>query len=164
MITMDVFGKGGAGLGGLGVTPGGGTPDNPQKTDDKTDPQKTDNKTGTQAQQQEKTEGDVVDLSAGDGTRSLKTRGLAQLQARRLKAARGLKIVNGKLRLDLSKHNVELARKLRGRSLDSLVVGDPTKAGTAGTIREEALADSEQIMSYVVRYYEAQAGKTPSPQ
>ena len=54
-----------------------------------------------------------------------------------------------------------LSRKLR--SLGSLIDSDPSKAGTAGTIHEEALADIELIMSYEVRYYDRPAGLIAPP-
>ncbi len=140
LITMDVFGKGA----GLSVTPGGGSGD-------------------VQKKEEEKAEAELVDLSAGDDARSLKTRGLAELKARKLAAARGLKESGGKLSFDVNRQKVANARKLRTRGLDNLIEGDASKAGTSGTIHEESLADMELIMSYEVRYFERPAGPSAPP-
>jgi hypothetical protein len=139
LVTLDVFGKGP----GLSVT-SGGDPAAAQK-------------------EEEKAQADLVDLSTAE-PRRLKTHGLAEYKAKTQAAARGIKEAHGKLSFDVSKQKVAATRTHRNRSLDSLIDSDASKAGTAGTIHEEALVEIELIMSYEVRYFDRPASpNTPPP-
>jgi len=138
LITLDVFGKGG----GLSVTAGGSVE--------------------VQKKEQENVEAELLDLNADGNARSLKGKSLSELKARTLVSARGAKMSNGKLTIDVNKKNLAEARNLR-RSLDNLITGDSSKIGAIGTIREESLAETELIMTYVVRYYERSANPNLAP-